>query len=166
MAFNSDGQWVEAKDLKLKSPEYGEVLPDGRIIVHWKEEDDTVDGDGFDKSYEGSDGYYDEVILPIGSKLCRYGTPAGYLTAPIGTPYEHLGLPYIKETREYHEYRVVADNCKVKRGKVSPMFDSPGGGTQYLHPETIEEEEKKYHKVEEDFEWLEKLNGRKGSEES
>ncbi len=118
--------------------EYGEKVP------NWRKPDKFVDEHGFDKSYKGSDGYYDIIILPIGFKLKRYGSANGFLTTDIDCPYEYLGLPYKVESLEYHEYEVACDNykvrCVVRRGIVFPMFDSPGGGIQYLHSLSIKDE--------------------------
>lgn len=131
VVYNYLGQEVTLSDLKLKSDEYGDVMPDGRIVVHWAKEDDNVDGNGFDKHYKGTDGYYDVIVLDVGTFVCRYGGPEGQLFAPLGADYNLLGLPYVQETREYHVYLVIAP-FEVRRGKVAPMFDSPGGETQYL----------------------------------
>ncbi len=137
---NIRGLEIQACDLELKNPAWGEVKDDGTIIVYWAKPDDKVDGRGFDKSYKGTDGYVDEIELPVGTRLARFGSPQGKLTAPEGSPYEKLGLPYKEETIEYHVYVVVSEGCHVKRGIVAPMFDSPGGATQYLHYNSIEAE--------------------------
>ena len=76
--------------------------------------------------------------------LCRYGEETGSFTAEKGTPYELLGLPYNKESVEYHEYEVVGDNlrvrCVVIKGMVAPAFSSQGGVTQYKHSKRIIQE--------------------------
>ena len=150
--FNILGQEVQASDLRLKNPAWGKVKEDGSIEVFWAKPDDKVDRDGFDKSYKGTHGYYDEIELPVGTVLGRFGSQQGRLTAPQGTPYEKLGMPYERDTIEYHEYVVVANGCFVKRGLVSPMFDSPGGGFQYLHGQSIEAEIESGY-LEEDYKW-------------
>lgn len=113
-------------------------MKDGEMVINW----DSCYGDcrGFDKrNVEPNGHYYMEVTLPRGTLLIRYGTEFGRNTAPKGTPYEQLGLPYLKDTVEYHEYEVIADSikvyCEVLRGRVAPIFDSPGGGIQYFHGE-------------------------------
>lgn len=127
--------------VRLKSPEYGTGEYHGLFPeVRWKEyRQDCADADGFDTRHVEENGeYWMEVELPRGTQLIRYGSSRGRFTAPKGTPFEALGLPYVKETIEFHEYTVVADSikvfCTVKRGAVAPMFDSAGGGVQYLHP--------------------------------
>ena len=73
--------------------------------------------------------------------LCRYGNENGRSTTLINTPYEMLGLPFIKETQEYHEYQVMADGvtvkCIVTKERVAPMFNSEGGAIQFLHKQSI-----------------------------
>ena len=162
--YNYLGQTVEANDLRLSNPAFGEVGPDGSVIrVHWAEADEDVDENGFDKSYAGTDGYYDVITLPIGTRLGRFGSSRGFLTAPAGTPYDMLSLPYKQETCEYHEYVVISNNCKVMRGLVAPMFGKPGGGVQYYHENGIAKEI--YDKnIEEETKWLEEQN-RKTEEE-
>ena len=58
--------------------------------------------------------------------------------------YDDLGLPYVKESVEYHVYKVVADGLRVKcmvfRGRVAPMFYSKGGAVQYKHEQSIAQE--------------------------
>ena len=110
------------------------------------------DSDGFDVREDIC-----EIILPVGTRLVRYGRPAGYYTAPAGTEYEALSLPYLKESLPYHEY-VVKDTCNVllcivTKGIVAPGFDNPGGGVQFKHRYTIQQEIKR-GVLEEDFSWL------------
>ena len=62
----------------------------------------------------------------------------GRFTAPEGTDYDALSLPYDRETVEFHKYLVTEQSftvyCKVQKGIVAPMFDSEGGAVQYYHP--------------------------------
>lgn len=129
---------------KLIRPEYGtgEYNNYGEPIVDWSKLSEYADDDGFDKRNLESNGNYKITIkLPIGTKLIRFGNETGTFTAPIGTPYETLALPYIQETVEYHEYKVISDNltveCEVCKGVVAPGFGSQGGGIQYKHSITI-----------------------------
>ena len=155
--YNYLGQPVTLADLRFKSPEYGEVLPNGKVVVHWEEENEYVDDEGFDKFYVGNSGHIDIISLPKGTKLARYGGPEGSVTTLAGTPYESLGMPYVKETIQYHEYIVEKEIfCVVKRGKAARMFDSPGGGIQFKHFCTIKKEVLNYKNLREDFTWLEK----------
>lgn len=101
-----------------------------------------ADPNGFDMTYvDGSGNYITEIALPKGTRLIRYGSDAGRYTAPKGTEYNELSLPWEKSSCEYHEYIVTADNitviCIVKKGVVAPGFECIGGGVQYLHPRTI-----------------------------
>ena len=134
----------EAKTL-LKNPDYdtGKYSDDYTPLAKWEEyRQPCSDEDGFNKEHKEENGeYYMVVVLPKGMHIIRYGTDYGRFTAPKGTPYEQLGLPYIQDTVEYHAYVVkeesVAVYCQVKRGRVAPIFDSPGGGVQFWHFKTI-----------------------------
>jgi hypothetical protein len=117
-----------------------------------------ADKHGFDLSKVMENGEYvvRDYILPKGSRIVRYGDCNGHFTAPYGTPYEKLSLPYLKETRVYHEY-IVRRSCKVKcvvmKGYVAKGFSSEGGAIQYFHKDSI------YELVvqgvlKEDFRWL------------
>ena len=90
-----------------------------------------------------ADGRYKfKTTLPFGTRLLRYGNEIGHFTAPKGTLYEQLSLPYKRETVEYHEYEVIADGlvvtCIVEKGIAAPGFGLPGGAIQYLHEESIQ----------------------------
>ena len=113
---------------QLKRLEYGIGKKNrfGQPIVNWNYLSKHADDDGFDT---------------------RYGSEIGHFSAPKGTSYEKLSLPYLPESVEYNEYKVIADNvriiCVVDKGIVAPGFDSAGGAVQYLHPITIRESVKK-----------------------
>lgn len=132
--------------------------PYGYPVVNWPEESIYNDKDGFDKSIEIDGEYKHTVILPKGTVLCRYGRSIGFFTTFKGTPYSKLGLPYIPETIEYHEYIDIADGveveCKVVEGIVAAAFNSEGGATQFLHPTAIMNEIMA-GKLKEDFAWIE-----------
>lgn len=130
---------------EFEDSSFGYYDKSGNEHVNWAKEDEHVDSDGFDKHHIEPNGSYKmDVILPYGTLLCRYGNTRGRLTANIDSNYEELGLPYIKESVEYHVYRVIADNltvqCTVQKGKVAPMFNSPGGAVQYKHYQSIAKE--------------------------
>lgn len=81
--------------------------------------------------------YCKPFTLLKGTIIARYGTPFGSFATDFGVPYHMLGLPYIKETVEYHVYRVLKD-IQVFKGVVAPIFNSPGGGVQYFfHKEKL-----------------------------
>ena len=113
---------------------------------------ENADRDGFDIREDIC-----EVILPVGTRLVRYGYETGSYTAPVGTAYEELSLPYKRESMPYHEY-VVKDSCSVqlclvKKGIVAPGFNNKGGGVQFKHTRSILEEISR-GVIEEDFSWL------------
>lgn len=86
--------------------------------------------------------WYVTTLLPKGTKLLRYGNEGGQYTAPIGTKYEELSLPYKEECLEYYEYEVIGSCevclcCIVQQGVVAPGFDMPGGGVQYYHSRAV-----------------------------
>lgn len=120
----------QLKDTLTDTPifnEHGEAEINWKCLLH-------SDACGFDTRNVFENGLcYREVELPKGTRLVRYGNPMGSFTAPIGTLYEHLSLPWEIDTIEYHEYEVMVDGLKVKEGIVAPGFDYPGGGIQYVH---------------------------------
>lgn len=137
---NYKGEYIIDKPELIK-PEYGKIgNPD--IPDYQRHKQPMADDAGFDmtKTISGTD-YKIEAILPKGTIILRYGTEIGRYTAPDDTPYEQLALPYKQDTIEFHKYRVIANNIKVKcvvvKGYVAPCFDQPGGGIQYLHEQTI-----------------------------
>lgn len=144
---NYKGQVINCIPI-LRKPEYGT----GEIDEYKRPKPDwswIIDGDeqGFDINHLESNGYYRmKIVLPQKTRLIRYGTEVGCYTAPKGTPYEQLSLPYIKESVFFHEYEVIAESitvmainkcCEVERGRIAPGFEFPGGGIQYLHPYTM-----------------------------
>ena len=131
---------------QLRKPEYGLGTTDryGQPVVNWAYLSEYADEEAFDTRAKQQNGSYKiRVRLPYGVLLIRYGNETGHFTAPYGTKYDRLALPYKKESIEYNEYRVIANNievvCMVDMGIVAPGFDSPGGAVQYFHPITIRE---------------------------
>ena len=164
MKFNCYGKVISGVR-QLADPSFGKVDESGKTLYNdsgeqipaWASPNEFVDENGFDKSYVGTHGYWDEIILPKGTILARYGSEIGRLTTDKGTPYELLGLPYIKATCEYHEYIVCGDvkvKCQVKRGSVYKMFNSEGGAIQYYHSQSIKKELQD-NKLKEVFGWIE-----------
>ncbi len=130
---------------EFQDPSFGYYDEDGCEHVFWTPENDIVDCDGFDKrNIEPNDYYCMDIVLPYGKIICRYGNKRGRLTTDLDSNYDDLGLPYVKESVEYHEYKVVADGLRVKcmvlRGRVAPMFYSKGGAVQYKHEQSIAQE--------------------------
>lgn len=140
---NYKGEDVSNIKRKLSDPSYGtdEIDSNGEPRVNWKKYLMGNPVDGFLREKDGT--YCQEIELPIGTHILRYGTEGGSYTAPVGTPYECLSLPYVKETLEYNEYTVIADGvtvlCQVKKGIVAPSLNSPGMVIQYKHNKSIKE---------------------------
>lgn len=135
---------------QLKKPEYGAGKTNryGQPVVNWNYLSKYADDDGFDtRNIESNGKHTVEYSLPYGSIIIRYGSEIGHFSAPKGTAYENLALPYIPESVEYNEYKVTAHDvriqCIVEKGIVAPGFDSNGGAVQYLHPITIRESVRK-----------------------
>lgn len=138
---NSAGKIITER-FKLKDPSYAKGFDgSGEPIIDWELfQPEFADEHGFDMRNREENGYYYiETVLPKGTMLIRYGSEFGRFTAPKGTRYDELALPYIEETVAYHEYRVANDQgCQVQKGRVAPMFDSKGGGIQFYHlPATV-----------------------------
>jgi hypothetical protein len=76
------------------------------------------------------------VTLPAGTQIDRYGGDTGSFAAPIGTPYNVRSLPPESDNAPYTVYTVQQD-VKVQSGTAAPAFGQPGGGVQYLLPDTI-----------------------------
>ena len=138
---NYKGEDVSNMHHQLSDPSYGTGKYDenGDPIVNWPKYLMGNPSDGFLREEDGT--YYHEIELPNGTHILRYGNEDGSHTAPIGTPYECLALPYVKETMEYNEYIVIADGvtvlCQVQKGIVAPSLDSPGMVIQYKHNKPI-----------------------------
>lgn len=141
---NYFGQTVTGTE-KFQDETFGYYDENGKKHVNWKEEDKTVDSDGFDKTNVEKNGNYKETVsLPQGKLLARYGNLRGRLTTDVEANYDDLALPYVKESVEYHVFKVMADGstmeCTVEQGRVAPMFNSKGGAPQYKHPQSLERE--------------------------
>lgn len=139
---NDQGLPIKGERRFLKD-EWEAMIASKEIADIWELIDDNVaDENGFDKNHIEPNGkHIMEVTLPRDTMLIRYGYESGSYTAPEGTEYQELSLPYAKETIEFHKYRVIADGikvvCEVTRGRVAPAFEQPGGGIQYKHHKNI-----------------------------
>lgn len=78
-----------------------------------------------------------DTQLPAGTVVGRIGGTKGRYVAPPNTPREKLSLAPSSDSAPYTEYRLLK-TVKVKEAIVAPWFDKPGGGTQYLLPDSIE----------------------------
>ena len=79
----------------------------------------------------------DEVLQP-GARIDRYGSDYGSFTSPEGTPYEMRAVAPGTDQRPYSVFEVV-EPINVKSGSIASWFDEPGGGIQYLLPDTVDE---------------------------
>ena len=77
-------------------------------------------------------------MLQVGTRIDRYGYDSGTFTSPEGTPYEMRALAPGTDSKPYSVVEVVKP-LEVKAGEIAPWFDEPGGGIQYLLPESIED---------------------------
>ena len=135
--YNDKGQeLINYEGPTVKSESFYTITADGEKVLAYPE------NGGFDLTHKEPNGSYKmRCILKQGTHLIRYGSEMGSYTAPLGSQYCELGLPWEQQTAEYHEDIVIADEihvkCIVLRGKVAPAFDSPGGAIQYIHPNSI-----------------------------
>ena len=79
----------------------------------------------------------DEVLQP-GVRIDRYGSDFGCFVSPEGMPYETRAVAPGTDLKPYSVFEVVKP-INVKAGKIASWFDEPGGGIQYLLPDTIDE---------------------------
>lgn len=142
--YNYLGEDISNVRIQLINPEYGYVDDNNIPHINWGEETQKCDKNGFDKEFrpiQNSNVYViKDFVIPKGTIICRYGFPGGIFTTIKGTSYDSLGLPYLKETIEYHEYRVSNDmsvHCYVDKGIVAPKFNSIGGAVQFMHKQPI-----------------------------
>lgn len=145
----------------LSKPEFGTGETDKYQwpVVDWKKwRTKNADEHGFLKEIAQGDSLYitPNIELPVGTIIIRYGPPSGNFSAPEGSSYDQLGLPYSQKTVEFHKYKVMNDGVEVEimidnisqiqvwgnntklltsvdKGIVAPMFESAGGAVQYHH---------------------------------
>ena len=79
----------------------------------------------------------DEVLQP-GMRIDRYGSDFGSFTSPEGIPYKMRSVAPGTDLKPYSVFEVV-EPINVKAGQIAPWFDEPGGGIQYLLPDTVDE---------------------------
>ncbi|MFR8177395.1 MAG: TNT domain-containing protein [Christensenellales bacterium] len=89
-------------------------------------------------SNDGFDGSSKQITLEPGMRIDRYGEGTGYYTSPFGTPYSERSLAPNTDKRPYTVYEVVKP-IQVEGGKIAPWFDEPGGGIQYIMPESLDQ---------------------------
>jgi hypothetical protein len=96
---------------------------------HWPNE--YTQPNGFDSPEERH-----PAVIESGSVIDRFGKADGRFLSPTGTPYEQRGLPPQNLDDGYHQYQVIKD-IPVWAGKIAPAMGQPGGGIQYLSPNTV-----------------------------
>ena len=74
--------------------------------------------------------------LSPGSTLQRSGGTQGRFVAPVNTPVKKLSLPPDKINAPITKYTVLKP-IQVQAGTATPWFNQPGGGTQFLLPDSI-----------------------------
>ena len=85
------------------------------------------------------------IEFPKGMNIDRYGgffqngkfIDLGNYASPAGTPFHMRSLQLVKQKSPYSVYKILKP-FKAEGGKVAPWFGQPGGGTQYLLPDTVE----------------------------
>ncbi|MBF0776803.1 MULTISPECIES: TNT domain-containing protein, partial [unclassified Streptococcus] len=87
---------------------------------------------------DGFDGTPKNISLQPGTRIDRYGSDYGTFTSPEGVPYEQRAVAPGTDLKAYSIFEVV-EPLEVRAGKVAPWFDEPGGGLQYLLPDSVDE---------------------------
>lgn len=134
LLYNRFGEVVNGKDIykaaKLSYCKNGTNIPDWNNEPD--EEHEKYPGFSIDTPLK-----YD-VVLPEGTRIIRYGSTNGRYTAPVGTPYAKLALPWAFKNQPYNEYIVATpEGIKVivVKGLVAQQHAWPefeGGGIQYV----------------------------------
>ncbi|MFI9007331.1 TNT domain-containing protein [Actinosynnema sp. NPDC053489] len=73
----------------------------------------------------------ENLVVPAGVELDRFGAETGNLVYAAGTMFGHRSLPPDWLNRRYHVYRVQKP-VPALRGVAVPWFGQPGGGTGYF----------------------------------
>ncbi|MBL8814374.1 MAG: glycohydrolase toxin TNT-related protein [Planctomycetaceae bacterium] len=79
------------------------------------------------------------VELGEGTIISRYGSPRGEFAAPTDVPFDARSMPGEEGDWDHNYYRILQPIDGVIEGPASPAYGKPGGGTQWLLPDTIEE---------------------------
>jgi hypothetical protein len=82
--------------------------------------------------------YPETITLQPGTIIDRYGSDYGTFTSPQGIPYANRALAPDTELKPYSVFEVVKP-IEVQAGKIAPWFNQPGGGIQYMLPDTVDE---------------------------
>ena len=76
------------------------------------------------------------TTLAPGTVIDRYGYGGGKYTSPVSVPYEQRSLMPGTHLKPYKRF-MVQKPIDVTEGTVAPWFGEPGGGTQYLMPNSV-----------------------------
>ena len=79
----------------------------------------------------GFQGASKESVLPVGTRIDRYGNDKGSFLSPEGTPYEQRALAPGSRAEDYNVYEV-KNELPIVEGEIAPAFGQPGEGTQIL----------------------------------
>ena len=82
-------------------------------------------------------GIIENINIPKGTKIDRYGKSTGRFTAPAGTSRGQRALAP-GSSLDLHSYEVLK-SLPVKSGEVAPWFDEVGGGIQHQFEKSIQE---------------------------
>ncbi|MFC3932567.1 TNT domain-containing protein [Streptococcus dentapri] len=124
------GDWTYQPDAKLYQ-KYKSVYDNPKYYdqetgsINWPEND-------------GFSGEPKKIVLTPGTRVDRYGSDYGSFISPEGIPYEQRAVAPGTDLKPYSVFEVV-EPLEVKAGEVAPWFDEPGGGIQYLLPDTVDE---------------------------
>lgn len=75
-------------------------------------------------------GKYEDTKLRPGEQIDRYGGNNGTFFGDEGTTIPERAMAPNSDFSKYNKY-VVAREMPVRKGKIAPWFDQPGGGIQY-----------------------------------
>lgn len=75
-------------------------------------------------------GKYEDTKLRPGEQIDRYGGNNGTFFGDEGTSIPERAMAPNSDFSKYNKY-VVAREMSVRKGKIAPWFDQPGGGIQY-----------------------------------
>ena len=99
--YNYYGENITNCKIKIIDDTYGYIDDNNIPHINWCKESDSVDTDGFDKTYrtgKGPDLYLiEDYILPKGMMICRYGFSGGRFTTVKGTDYLECEDGYLQE---------------------------------------------------------------------
>lgn len=119
---NSPSEEVYLKNKKVfDNPKYYNQTTGEPI---WPGQNGDPNIDGF------LNGKYEDTKLRPGEQIDRYGGNNGTFFGDEGTTIPERAMAPNSDFSKYNKY-VVAREMPVRKGKIAPWFDQPGGGIQY-----------------------------------